>query len=134
MFYVSHLRALEHPAFYGSSPLTLNVTRGVMRRMGYCPSGRLFEAAACGAAIISDAWPGLEMFFEPGKEILIASDSDDVVAALETPREQHSRMGRAARERFLAAHTATHRAQELEAILGRAASDSADFRGEVRVQ
>jgi spore maturation protein CgeB len=134
MFYVSHLRALEHPAFYGSSPLTLNVTRGVMRRVGYCPSGRLFEAAACGAAVISDAWPGLEDFFEPGKEILIASTSEDVVAALEAPREQHSRIGRAARERFLAAHTAAHRARELEAILGRAGSNSADFRSAVRVQ
>ncbi|HEX5412587.1 MAG TPA: glycosyltransferase [Terriglobia bacterium] len=134
MFYVSHLRPREHPAFYGSSPLTLNVTRGVMRRMGYCPSGRLFEAAACGTAIISDAWPGLEMFFEPGKEILIASRSDDVVTALEAPREQHSRVARAARERFLAAHTAAHRAQELEAILDRAHSDSADLRGEVPVQ
>ena len=67
-----HLPPAEHRAFYSSSRLTLNVTRAAMARMGYCPSGRLFEAAACGAPILSDAWEGLEAFFCPDREILIA--------------------------------------------------------------
>ncbi len=41
-----HVSPPEHSQFYSSSPLTLNVTRGSMAAMGYCPSGRLFEAAA----------------------------------------------------------------------------------------
>ena len=67
----------EHPAFYSSARLTLNVTRRAMAAMGYCPSGRLFEAAACGAPILSDGWEGLERFFRPGIEILIARDTAD---------------------------------------------------------
>ena len=72
IYFVRHLPPGEHPAFYSSSRLTLNVTRGAMAAMGYCPSGRLFEAAACGTAILSDSWHGLDAFFEPGREILLA--------------------------------------------------------------
>ena len=53
--------------------MTLNVTRAAMARMGFCPSGRLFEAAACGTPILSDAWDGLEQFFIPGEEILFGA-------------------------------------------------------------
>lgn len=122
MFYVRHVPPGEHSAFYGSSLLTLNVTRGTMGKMGYCPSGRLFEAAACGVAMITDAWPGLELFFEPGKEIIVGHTSNDVVAALCLPRQELSRIAQAARERFFAAHTAARRAQELEVIFERARS------------
>ncbi len=66
IFFVRHLPPAEHPAFFCSSRLTLNVTRQAMARMGYCPSGRLFEAAACGgAALLTDAWEGLDQFFTP---------------------------------------------------------------------
>jgi len=64
--YFEHVAPPEHSAFYSSSPLTLNVTRASMASMGYCPSGRLFEAAACGTAVLSDWWEGLDAFFEPG--------------------------------------------------------------------
>ena len=73
--FVRHLPPAEHPAFYSSSRLTLNVTRHAMAAMGWCPSGRLFEAAACGAAVLSDWWEGLDAFFEPGREILVAGDT-----------------------------------------------------------
>ena len=63
--FVRHLPPAEHAAFFCSSRLTLNVTRGPMREMGYCPSGRLFEAAACGTPIITDTWEGLQQFFTP---------------------------------------------------------------------
>ncbi|HVT06764.1 MAG TPA: glycosyltransferase, partial [Polyangia bacterium] len=85
-FFVRHLPAADHPAFYASSALTLNVTRAAMAAMGYCPSGRLFEAAACGATLISDVWEGLDAFFTPGEELLPARGPDDVLAALELPR------------------------------------------------
>ncbi|TIS30194.1 MAG: glycosyltransferase, partial [Mesorhizobium sp.] len=52
IFFVRHLPPADHPAFFCSSRLTLNVTREAMARKGWCPSGRLFEAAACGAAIV----------------------------------------------------------------------------------
>src|SRR5690606_10563902 len=85
LYFVRHLPPIDHPAFFASSPLTLNVTRRSMRTMGYCPSGRLFEAAACGAAIVTDAWAGLDRFFTPREEILIANATADVIDAMQRP-------------------------------------------------
>ncbi len=118
IFFVQHLPPQEHAAFFSSSRLTLNVTRLSMARMGHCPSGRLFEAAACGAPILSDSWAGLEQFFTPGSEILIASTAEDAVEAICVSDAELSRIARAARERVLDCHTAEHRAAELERILG----------------
>jgi len=120
--YVDHLPPADHPAFYGSAPLTLNITRAPMAAMGYCPSGRLFEAAACGTPALSDTWEGLETFFEPGREILVARTTNDALAALDLGPERLSRIGRAARERVLAGHTADHRAEELVTLLEGAAT------------
>jgi spore maturation protein CgeB len=122
IFFVRHLPPAEHPAFYCSSRLTLNVTRRVMAEMGYCPSGRLFEAAACGVPILSDRWEGLSGFFEPGSEILVAGGSGDAVDALNLPDGELHRIGRAARERVLAEHTADQRAKDLEAAFEAALS------------
>lgn len=118
VWYREHVAPAEHPEFYGSSLLTLNVTRGAMARTGYCPSARLFEAAACGVPILTDDWPGLEQFFTPGQEVLVARDTRDVLEALSLPREVLARVARAARERTLAEHTADVRATELVDILG----------------
>jgi spore maturation protein CgeB len=118
IYFVRHLPPAEHRAFYSSSRLTLNVTRAAMARMGYCPSGRLFEAAACGAPILSDAWAGLEAFFRPDAEILIAEDTVDAIRALQTSDDELARIGRGARERTLDEHTAANRAAELERLIG----------------
>jgi spore maturation protein CgeB len=112
-----HVAPPDHPAFYCSSRLTLNVTRRAMADMGYCPSGRLFEAAACGTPILSDDWEGLQEFFTPGSEILVARTTEDAIEALNFPMEDLKKLVRAARERTLAEHTAEHRAVELEAAL-----------------
>jgi spore maturation protein CgeB len=113
VYFVQHVPPEQHAAFFCSSRLTLNVTREAMARMGWCPSGRLFEAAACGAAIVSDEWPGLDEFYEPGSEILIAHAAGDTLAALELDAATLERVGRAARARTLAQHTSTHRARLL---------------------
>jgi spore maturation protein CgeB len=117
IYFVRHLPPAEHSAFHCSSRVTLNVTRAPMAEMGYCPSGRLFEAAACGAVVLSDSWPGLDEFFEPGTEILVASSTEDVLAALEMSSEQLASIGRAARRRVLRDHTAERRAAQLVAAL-----------------
>jgi spore maturation protein CgeB len=117
IYFVRHLPPSEHPAFYGSSRLTLNVTRADMAAMGWCPSGRLFEAAACGAAMISDRWMGLEAFFTPGSEILVARGDGEVTAALDLSQDELRRIGDNARGRVLAEHTSAHRAVELETRL-----------------
>lgn len=115
--FVRHLPPSEHPAFFCSSRMTLSVTRRAMAENGYCPSGRLFEAAACGTPIVSDWWPGLEIFMEPGREVIVARHTPDVVAALEMSDEQLRRIALDARERVLAEHTSERRAQQLERML-----------------
>ncbi|HEX2138977.1 MAG TPA: glycosyltransferase [Woeseiaceae bacterium] len=115
--FVHHVEPERHPVFYSSSRLTLNVTRRAMRDMGYCPSGRLFEAAACGTPILTDDLEGLDTFFEPGSEVLVAHGTRDAMAALELPPATLSVIAHRARERVLDEHTAAHRVRELVGIL-----------------
>jgi spore maturation protein CgeB len=123
---IAHLAPDDHRSFYNAQRFTLNITRADMIKAGYSPSVRLFEAAACGTPIISDSWRGLGSFFEPGEEILLAASARDVARHLsETSEEERVSIGRRARERVLASHTAQHRAEELEghilsALMGRA--------------
>ncbi|HEV2961725.1 MAG TPA: glycosyltransferase [Candidatus Angelobacter sp.] len=112
---IMHLDPCYHAALYGSSRLTLNVTRRDMVMAGFSPSVRLFEATACAAAIVSDNWPGLDSFFVPGREILLAQGSDDVVRYLsDYDTDELSRIGSAAQARVLAKHTSDARALEFE--------------------
>lgn len=115
---IDHVAPAEHPAFYAASRFTLNVTRSDMIRAGYSPSVRLFEAAACGIPIISDVWDGIGTFFSPGREIALARDAADVIDVLtKWPKERAAALAAASRERVLGAHTAAHRARQLETFL-----------------
>jgi len=117
IYFLRHVVPDQHPQFYAAARLTLNVTRQGMAALGWCPSGRLFEAGACAAPIISDWWEGIDEFFLPGREILIARTTEDVLAAIEISDTELAAIGAAARERTLAQHTAEHRAEELETLL-----------------
>ena len=112
---IVHVDPQSHASFYSSSRMTLNVTRREMVLAGYSPSVRLFEAAACGTAIVSDVWKGLETFLTPGEEILLAESADDVVGHMTHMHSTEvSAIGRRAQERVLAEHTAERRATEFE--------------------
>lgn len=117
IYFSSHVAPPDHPAFYSSSRLTLNVTRQAMAESGFCPSGRLFEAAACGTPILSDGWEGLNEFFTPGVEILVANTTEEAVHALTLSEEELAGISRAARDRTLAEHTAEQRVIDLETDL-----------------
>ena len=93
--------------------------------MGYCPSARFFEAAACGTPVLTDWFDGLEYFFNPWSEVVVAHSTEDAIAALEMTEGERTRMARAARERTLEEHTADARAVELELIFERALTRSA---------
>jgi len=113
-----HVAPSDHHAFYTGQRYTLNVTRADMIRVGWSPSVRLFEAAACGTPIVTDHWPGLEHFFLPGEEILVARGPEDVLRILhDLPEVQRERIAARARQRVLASHTAAHRADALESYL-----------------
>lgn len=130
---IDHCPPAAHRGFYTAQRFTLNVTRADMIRAGYSPSVRLFEAAACGTPIISDAWEGLDTLFEPGREIIIARAAADVRAVLhDMPAEEARAMGRRARDKVLAAHTARHRASELVAAFSEARA-AKDARGDTRL-
>jgi spore maturation protein CgeB len=117
-----HLPPAQHRDFYTAQRFTLNLTRADMVAAGFSPSVRLFEAAACGVPVISDAWCGLDTFFEPGREILIANDDAEVSNWLRhMPEARRKAIGRAARQRVLAEHTAAHRARTLENYIERVA-------------
>jgi spore maturation protein CgeB len=112
---LEHVGPADHPEFYAASRWTLNVTREDMVRWGWSPSVRLFEAAACGTPVISDPWNGLETLFRPEAEIILADGADDVLAVLrDTGAARRDAVAEAARRRVLGAHTADHRAAELE--------------------
>lgn len=115
---IEHLAPEHHAEFYSASTLTLNITRADMIARGWSPSVRLFEAAACAAAILSDRWEGIDTVFTPGEEILLADGPESVAAALRST--ELSRIGEAARIRVLAQHTADHRAAALESHVAEA--------------
>ncbi len=120
---IMHLNPRWHPTFYSSSRLTLNVTRRDMVMAGYSPSVRLFEAAACGATIISDNWPGLDTFFRIGEQILLPIGVDDVVRYLTGYDDTELRaIGQRACERVLAEHTSVQRARQFEDAVEKAAA------------
>lgn len=115
---IEHLAPGGHRAFYNAQRFTLNVTRADMKRIGWSPSVRLFEAAACATPIISDWWPGLDSIFEPGQEILIARSAEESLAIMRNlPETERCAVGQRGMARVLAAHTAAHRALELEAFV-----------------
>ncbi len=120
---IEHVGTADHRAFYAGQRYTLNLTRAAMTAAGWSPSVRLFEAAACATPIVSDFWAGLDAFFEPGEEILIAGDADDVVRVLrDLPEAERRRIGEAARRRVLREHTAARRAEALERYVAQARS------------
>jgi spore maturation protein CgeB len=112
-----HISPEQHSALYSSSTATLNLTRAEMAAWGYCPSGRFFEAAACGTPVISDWWEGLETFFHDGAEVFVADTGGEVAAALRFSRAELRRMGERARERTLDEHTGDVRARQLLAAI-----------------
>jgi spore maturation protein CgeB len=122
-----HLSPDRHSAFYNRQRFTLNVTRARMRELGYSPSVRLFEAAACGTPIISDHWAGIETVFEPGREILLARSACDTLELLrDLPDVERRAIGLRARQCVLSRHTARHRAQELLDHLGEATNRTSE--------
>jgi len=115
---IEHLPPAQHRRFYNAQRFSLNITRADMLRLGYSPSVRLFEAAACATPVIGDRWEGLEQFFTPREAILAADSADGVVDALTTlPDIERRAIGERARATVLAEHTASHRVAALEGYL-----------------
>jgi spore maturation protein CgeB len=116
--YLGHVYTHEHNAFNSSVRAVLNVNRGSMARYGFSPPTRVFEAAGAAACLITDEWEGIEMFLEPGREVLVARDGAEVAEHLkQLSPERASAIGRAAHQRVLSEHTYAHRAELLDQVL-----------------
>ncbi len=117
--WLGHVPTRDHNALNSSAGAVLNVNRASMARFGFSPPTRVFEAAGAASCLLTDAWDGIELFLDPGREILVARDGEEVARHVRdlTP-ERARRIGEAARRRVLAHHTYAHRALEVEAALG----------------
>jgi spore maturation protein CgeB len=118
--YVGHVYTADHNAFNASARAVLNVARDSMASVGFSPATRVFEAAGAAACLVTDAWEGIELFLEPGREVLVARSGDDVAEILRAITPERARaIGRAAKQRVLAGHTYAERARQVEALLTR---------------
>lgn len=116
--HLGHVYTADHNAFNCTPRAVLNISRESMARYGFSPATRVFEAAGAAACLITDAWEGLEMFFEPGREVLVAHDGAEVAALVQAlDVEASRRIGRAALARVLAEHTYAHRAKQVDEVL-----------------
>jgi spore maturation protein CgeB len=124
--YFDHVYTRDHNAFNATPLAILNISRESMARYGFSPATRVFEAAGAAACIITDYWEGIELFFEPGREILVARSGDEIVAILQSlDRADAARIGSAAYLRVLAQHTYAHRAAQVDAVLDSASKHHA---------
>lgn len=117
--WIGHVATGDHNRVNCSARMVLNVNRDSMAQAGFSPPTRIFEAAGAGACVITDTWPGVELFFAPGEEILVALSAEDIVYHLRNTSPERTRaMGEAMRRRGLRDHTYDQRAREVERILG----------------
>lgn len=115
--YLGHIYTKDHNVFNCTPTAVLNISRNSMANYGFSPATRVFEAAGAGACIITDYWEGIEAFFKPNKEILVAESGEGVVEILRNlSHEKAQEIGNAAYEKVLAEHTYDHRAELLNAI------------------
>jgi spore maturation protein CgeB len=118
--YLGHVYTQDHNALNSTPLAVLNISRESMARYGFSPATRVFEAAGAGACLLTDDWLGIDLFLEPGEEVLVARDGEEVAAILgQLTPERAREIGRAARRRILAEHTYAHRAAQAEAVLSR---------------
>jgi spore maturation protein CgeB len=116
--YINHVYTHEHNAFNSTPRMVLNISRESMARYGFSPATRVFEAAGAAACLITDYWEGIECFLEPGREVLVAQNGDDVAQLIgSTSVESCRSIGREAHRRVLAEHTYDHRARQVEQLL-----------------
>jgi spore maturation protein CgeB len=116
--YIGHVFTKDHNALNCSPKAVLNISRDSMASYGFSPATRVFEAAGAGACIITDYWLGIDFFFEPGKEILVARSGEEVKEILSSLTEEKAKqIGEAALKKVLQKHTYTHRAVELDKLL-----------------
>jgi spore maturation protein CgeB len=130
--WIGHVATTDHNRVNCSARMVLNINRDSMANVGFSPPTRVFEAAGAGACLITDAWTGVETFFEPGREILVARGAEEIVAHLRnTPAHRARDIGQAMLSRALRDHTYSLRAAQVDGILREAAGSRSDVQSQV---
>jgi len=115
--YIGHVPTKDHNAFNVSARAVLNISRDSMAQNGFSPATRVFEATGAGACLITDHWEGIDYFFKPGEEILVARDGQDVADLVhDLTAEKAAAIGKRALSRALADHTYEQRAHTADAL------------------
>lgn len=116
--WIGHVGSGDHNRINCSARMILNINRESMASVGFSPPTRVFEAAGAGACLITDEWTGVEHFFAPNHEILVASSAEEVVGYLRNMAPaQTEQIGRAMRSRALRDHTYALRAVQFQNFL-----------------
>jgi spore maturation protein CgeB len=116
--WIGHVGTDMHNRLNCSARMVLNINRESMADTGFSPPTRIFEAAGAGACLITDHWKGIETFFQPGKEILVARDAKDIVRYLrDVPVAEQRNIGMRMRDRALRDHAYASRAKQADEIL-----------------
>jgi spore maturation protein CgeB len=130
--WIGHVGTNDHNRVNSSARMVLNINRESMAAVGFSPPTRVFEAAGAGACVITDAWAGIETFFQPEKEILPVFSAEEIVHLLRTlDRGQSAQIGAAMHARSLRDHTYALRARQVDSVLRPAQLQSAEPRATV---
>lgn len=116
--WIGHVGTSDHNRVNCSARMVLNINRDSMAGVGFSPPTRVFEAAGAGACVITDSWRGVESFFAPEREILVAANAEDIVHCLRSvsAKDAHE-IGTSMRDRALREHTYELRAQQFDATV-----------------
>jgi spore maturation protein CgeB len=124
--WIGHVGTSDHNRVNCSARMVLNINRDSMAGVGFSPPTRIFEAAGAGACLITDCWAGIETFFVPGNEILVAGNAEEIVRLLrDTAAAEAQEIGGNMRRRALHDHTYALRAREFDTIVANALAEQA---------
>ena len=115
-----YLPNLQVPAAYAASALALHIPRRhYTNGLSGIPTIRMFEAMACGAALVCSPWMDLEGLFREGEDYIAVPDSEamkrELLRLMRDPARRRQ-MGQSGLQRIRKHHTCAHRAEQLTAI------------------
>ncbi len=120
--WIGHVGTDRHNVLNCSARMVLNINRESMAKTGFSPPTRVFEAAGAAACLITDHWNGIESFFAPGSEVLVAASAADIVVYLRgINRRQAGLIGNSMSQRALKDHTYALRARQVHELLSASA-------------
>jgi spore maturation protein CgeB len=109
------------PEVLAAYPLTVHVPRRpYAESLPGIPTIRVFEALACGIALVTAPWRDAEGLFTPGSDFLVAGSGQEMSEQLDvllTDADRRASLAQHGLETIRMRHTCAHRVDELLAIV-----------------